>query len=225
MDSFIKKIFQGEMDEKVHNQFVRFGKGEYAGRAVLTLHKTSKVKLKGSFEYANDFINLVAELGDFNFSGVVVSKEPLDLENEKKKAGAYYYEVSNVTSEKVRELAEKTYVMLLSVDSEDLKLKIKQKLPKPGKSGERKVDDKFCQLEADLIYYPQIKDTFFWDVPDCKKVKASHIYQVTSLKMPAKEEARGDFEKIRLLTKRVGKIIRKLEVDKKELKKELDFEA
>ena len=62
MKSFIRKIFDKEIDDSVHGQFVRFGKGNYEKRAVMKLHKTSAIKVKGSFEYANDFVLLICEL-------------------------------------------------------------------------------------------------------------------------------------------------------------------
>jgi len=222
MECFIKKIFQNRVDKEVHDKFVRFGRGRYEGRAILSLHKSSKVKLKGSFEFANDFVNLVSELGEFSFSGVVLSKDKLELENEKKKAGVYSYEVSGLTSEKIKELRNKVYYFLLNVDSPELKLKIKKRLPKPGKSGAGKIDEKFCQLEADLKHYEKIRQAFFWDVPECKKCKVEHIYEITGLIIP---EGEKDFEELRLKTKRKGKIIRKLAVDKKENIMEMKFEA
>ncbi len=222
MDCFIKKIFQDRVDEAVHNQFVRFGKGSYEGRAVISLRKNSKVKLKGSFEFANDFVLLVSELANVKFSGVILSKKPLNLQGEKNKAGLHVYDVSEIESEKVREISDKVYFMLLDAETSELKLKIKKKLPKPGKSGEGKVNDKFCQFEADLKFYEKIKQAFFWDVPGGKKIRAEHSYNITELIMP---EGEINFEKIRLKTKRKGKIIRKLKVDGREMREEKDFEV
>ena len=125
MECFIKKIFEGRIDEQVHRQFVRFGKGNYEKRALLSLQKTSKIKVKGSFEYVNDFVFLVAELGNFNFSGIVLGKESLGLENEKKKSGLYSYEVSDINSEKIKELKDRAYYFLLDVESPEISLKIK----------------------------------------------------------------------------------------------------
>jgi hypothetical protein len=167
-------------------------------------------------------VNLVSELGDIKFSGVVMSREPLSLDNGKKKKGLFVYEISELNNPIIKELKDKVYVMLLDAEGEGIKLKIKKKLPKPGKSGEKKIDGKFCQLEADLRFYPQIKETFFWDISDAKKVKASHTYEITSLKIPENEK---DFEQIRLKTKRIGKVIRKLEVDGREVTKEKELEA
>lgn len=221
MECFIKKIFRDEVDEDVHTKFVRFSKGIYKKRAVLSLQKSSKVKVKGSFEYANDFVLLVADLQNINFSGTILSKEHLDLEEEKKKSGVYSYNIE-INSEKIKDLKDRVYYFLLDVNTEEIKLKIKKKLPKPGKSEEGKVDDSFCVLEADLKFWSKIKETFFWDVPDCKKCKIEHMYEIKELIMPEREK---DFEKIRLLSKRKGKIIRKLEIDKREQIKEKEFEV
>ncbi len=218
MECFIKKIWKAK-GEQAHVYFVRFGKGKYENRAALNLQKTSKVKLRGSYEWVNDFVNLVSELENVKFSGVILSKEPLSLENEKKKSGIFEYSTS-IDSGKVKEIQDKVYAMLLDAESPGLSLKMKKKLPKPGKSGDAKIDDKFCQLEADLKYWPEIKDAFM--LPECKKCKLSHIYVIDELILP---EGEKDFAKIRELTKRKGKIIRKSEIDGKEEKEEKEFEA
>jgi len=224
MECFIKKIFESRVDEQVHNKFVRFGKGRYEKRALLSLNKGVKVKVKGSFEYANDFVLLTASLSNVKFSGIILSKEPLNLENEKKKAGVYSYDIKSIESEKIKELKDKIYFFLLDVETPDLKLKIKKRLPKPSKSGAGKVDDKFCQLEASLKYWPKIKEAFFWDVPDCKKAKIEHEYKIKELIMPSKEKIE-DFELLRLKTKRKGEIIRKAEIDGRQEVKECEFVA
>ena len=54
---FIKKIFENKIDDSVHKQFVRFGKGRYPGRAVIKITKQpDKIKIGTSFEMANDLI-------------------------------------------------------------------------------------------------------------------------------------------------------------------------
>lgn len=219
---FVKNIFNGEINDFVHNQFVRFGKGNYEGRALISLHKTSKIKIKSSFEFCNDFVGFVSELGNYEFSGVIISREEikgLGL-NGKKTGGAYQYNIEKIESEKIKEIKERVSFLLLNVDK-DIKLKIKKKLPKPGKSAD-KVDDKFCQLELDLKFWGKIKEEFFWDLPECKKAKIKHTFLIENIVYPQNEK---DFEKIRLLSKRKGKIIRNIEVDGKGMKKEVNFEA
>jgi len=222
MECFIKRVIDEKIDEKTHHQFVRFGKGHYKNRMILSFHKTaSKIKVKGSFEYANDFTKLATELGDFDFFGVLLSKEELsELGAGKKKAGTYQYEF-NGNSEKVKEISEKVYMMLLNIKSDKLKLRIKKKLPKPGKA-EDKIDDKFCLLEADNSYWPQIKKAFFWDLPECKKAKINFEVIINEIVMP---EGEKDFAKIREIAKRKGRLIKNTNIDGKESSKEFDFEA
>ncbi len=220
--NFIKKIFEGKIDDSVHQQLTRFGKGNYKGRAPIIIHKTKKVKLKGGFEFANDFVLLAAEM-DVKFSGFIWSKEEISGLNGQKKAGKYVYEVNDLESSKVKEIAEEVYYFLLNVDGEGIKLKIKKKLPKPGKK-EDKIDDKFCQLEVDEKYFSKIKEDFFWDIGDCKKAKAVHEYDIKDIIKPEIGDSE-DFAKMRELAKRKGKLIRTIDCDGKEIKNEVDFEA
>jgi len=220
---FVKNIFQGNIDENVHSQFIRFGRGEYEGRALISCHKTSKLKLKSSFEYCNNFVYFISNLGNFNFKGTIICKE--EVKNlgpgGKKKGGAFFYEVDDVSSEKIIEIKNKVSYLLLNCESEKVKLKMKKKLPKPGKPAD-KVDNKFCQLEIASDYFQKIKDEFFWDLADFKKIKIKHKFIIKDIVYPKDEK---DFEKIRLLSKRKGKIIREIEVDGKNLVREADFEA
>lgn len=219
MDCFIKKIWQGK-GEEAHGHFVRFSKGRFEGRAVLNLRRTSKIKLKGSFEWANDFVEIVSELdSNAKFSGIILSREQLDLGNEKKKKGRFQYDLEDISSEKIKEIKDKVYAMLLDSEIEDIKLKIKKKLPKPGKSA-AKVDDKFCQIEVDLRYWPQIKEAFM--LPECKKCKTSHVFEINEIILP---EGEKDSAKIREMAKRKGKIVRKMEIDGQESGEEREFEA
>ena len=222
MECFIKKIWQDRADEEVHKQFIRFGKGAFPGRAVLNLQRGEKIKIRGSFEWANDFIKIVSEINpDAIFSGIILSKEELSFSG-KKKGVIFEYDVENIESKKIKEIKDKTYYVLLDAQTKDnsLILKMKKKLPKPGKSGESKIDDKFCQLEADLKYWQAIKEFFM--LPDCKKCKILHTFIIEEIVFPRDEK---DPEKIRLLAKRKGKIIRSSEIDKQERKEEKEFVA
>ncbi len=218
MASFIKKIFFGEKDEHAHSQFVRFGKGIFSGRAALNFTKGNKIKLSGSSEYAYDFVLFAAELGA-HFTGIVLSKEPLEGLQGKKKAGLFEYHFSG-NEDAVREIAGKTYALLLDGEG-DVLLKMKKKLPKPGKSREAKIDDKFCVLEIGLEHEGKVRDWFLWDV-DGKKIKVSHEYHITDIIFPQGEK---DPELLRLHAKRKGKIVRKTEVDGKISQEERSFEV
>ena len=228
MKSFIRKIFDKENDESVHSQFVRFGKGKYSNRAVLSLNKSDKIKARGSFEYANDFAMIACELGkELEISGKIMSKISLKdliggLGTEDIKRGLFVYEVAGkVDGEKLKEILKKAYISLLDIETAGIVLKTKKKLPKPGKGGEGKVDDKFCQLEADSKFWPGIKEAFYWDV-EGKKAQVLHDFIIEDIVMPNGEK---DFEKIRIMSKRKGKITRRCIVDKQEKRAECEFEA
>lgn len=218
VESFIKKIWDGKAEE-AHSQFVRFGKGVFAGRAALSLNKGSSIKLGGSFEYVSEFAILVSELdANAKFSGIILSKIELSGMSGKKKSGIIEYEVTDFQASKIQEIKDKIYALLLDAEGNGISLKSKKKLPKPGKSGELKIDDKFAVIEADLKYWDKIKEAFMF--PECKKCKVNHTISITEIIIPKDEK---DFEKARILAKRKGKITRKLNIDKTEKQEERDF--
>jgi len=231
--NLIKKIFDEDIDEDVHLQFIRFGKGVYKGRFLLGLWKTNKIKVKTSFEFANDLVLLCSGFGDCKVSGIVLSKKDIsDVmsknnikgNSETKKGGLYYQ--NNIPNQELKrdqliELEKESYFVLLDIEGDGFKLKVKEKLPKPGKS-EKKIDDKFCQLEADEKYYSKIKEDLFWDMPEVKKINISHEVIIDEIVMPKNEK---DYSKIREMAKRKGKIIRKATIDDKEIIREKEFEA
>lgn len=209
--NFIKKIADKNFDESVHLQLVRYGKGEYKSRAPISMAKTSKVKLKSSFEFANDFVLFASEF-DVKFDGFIWSRDEISgLSGGQKKAGKWIYEVKGLDSEKVKEIAEQAYYLLLNCDG-DVKLKIKKKLPKPGKN-EDKIDDKFCQMEIDEKYFDKVKADFFWDGGNFKKAKAVHDFIITGIEIPDELKSSKDFALIREKSLRVGKMIRRVDVD------------
>ena len=233
--NFIWKVFHGKIDDSVHRQFIRFGKGEYKKRALLSLWKTKAIKVKSSFEFANDFVLFVANSrGDgISFNGTIWSKEQLDglSAPEKKKEGKWIYEVNGFSSDKIKNLAPRVYSFLLNADGPGIKLRMKGKIPKPGKS-EDKVDEKFCQLELDEKYYKDVKEDFFWDLPEGKKAEIEHVFTIKDIIMPkearpgvAMPKGETDYAKIREKAKRKGKVTRIANVDGKEVRKEAEFEV
>jgi hypothetical protein len=231
--NFVKKIFEDNIDSEVHQQFIRFGKGDYKGRFRLGFWKTKKIKIKTSFEFANDLVLLCSRFGDCKVSGMVLSKKNIsDLMNENniegnseaKKGGLYYQnDISEqeLKREQLIELEKESYSTLLDIEGNGFKLKVKKKLPKPGKS-EEKIDDRFCVLETDEKFYSEIKKDLFWDMPESKKIDIRHEVIIDEIVMP---EGEKDFSKIRELAKRKGKIIRKAEIDGKEVLSEKEFEV
>lgn len=217
MESFIKKVLNGKSDEDSHRYFLRFGKGDYKRRFLISLNKGAKIKVKTSFELANDLVKFVNENKKVKFSGKVLSKNKVEGMEGRKKAGVFVYEVSECS---INEF-ENAYYYLLDVNDSEIILKIKKALPKPGKD-EEKIDEGFCSLAVDAKYWPALKNAFFWDVPECKKAEIEHELKISEIVMPKAEK---DPAKIRELAGRKGSIIRKMIVDGKESEKEYKIEA
>ncbi|MGB9707779.1 MAG: hypothetical protein ACPLXC_00395 [Candidatus Pacearchaeota archaeon] len=223
---FIKKLFENKIDETVHKQFVRFGKGTYGLRAIMNVtRQTDKIKISSTFELANDFVEFIATLAPrFSVSGIVLSKDKMEGFEFRKKAGILACEIQKEMSNiELKELAAKSYATLLDCNMPGVSLKIKKTLPKPSKSGEGKVNDKFCVLELDKKFSSQVHKEFLFDLPqEFKKARIEHTYIIKDIIMPQGEK---DFEKIRILAKRKGTIVRKIIVDSKEIVKEKEFVA
>ena len=215
MEFFIKSIFESGDLENAHKYFLRFGKGTYRRRFLMSFNKSKKVRVKASFELANDFVNFVKENKDVGFSGKVLMKEAVAGKTGRKKAGSFVYEISESS---INEFGN-AYFYLLDVNDEEIVLKIKKSIPKPGKI---KIDHNFCVLTLDNKYFDKLKEEFFWDVPEGKKVSVEHEVVITDIVMPENEE---DPKKIRELAKRKGKLIRKINVDGKDIVKEIELEV
>ena len=231
--NFIKRVFDKDIDEKTHEQFIRYGKGDYKGRFPLSLRKTKKVKLRTSFEFSNDIVLVCAKLVNCKVSGEVISKEDIsgfmsenniEGDTKSKKAGRIYLTElpsQDLTEEQLTKLVGESTITLLDIVGEGFAFKTKKKLPKPGKN-EKKIDNKFCQLEADEKYFSIIKEDFFWDMPDAKKIFVKHQVIIDKIIMPECEE---DFAKVREMAKRSGKLIRIADVDGVEKRSEVELEA
>ena len=219
MESFLKNVLTNKGNEYTHRYFVRFGKGQYNRRFLISLDRgASKIKIRASFELANDIVNFVNEINkNLKFSGKILIKDKVSGLEGKKKAGFFVYEISESSIEQF----ENAYYYLLDVNHSEIILKIKKSLPKPGKA-EKKIDDKFCALDLDLKYLPQVKETFFWDVPDCKKAKIEHDVIIKEIEFPKNEK---DPVKVRELAKRIGKIVRRINFDGKDTAKEYAIAA
>jgi len=217
MESFIKKVLAGKPDEESHRYFVRFGKGDYKRRFLISLAKGTKIKLKTSFEFANDLVKFVNENKNVKFSGKVLTKEKIAGKEGRKKAGVFVYEISESSIEEF----ENAFYYLLDVNDSEIVLKIKKSLPKPGKN-EEKIDDKFCSLEMSQKYWNSVKDAFFWDIPECKKAEIEHELIIKEIIIPKEEKEPA---KMRENAIRKGTIVRKMNIDGNETRKEIPFEA
>ena len=239
MDNFIKKIFEENVDELVHSQFIKFSKGEFPDRAMIRA-KVSKgnYTISTTSEYSKDIIMYLAEqLGDEKviINGAIISA--LDLEgfeyDERKMAmGVRKYMIydKEMSGNEILELCNKIekafFALSFKTDKTDLIIKPKSPKSAKGSSSSKKADKK---AKIDFI---KIKTTdkglvdnliFDDEVKDFKKIEIKHNFIIDRIIMPETDEK--DFAKIREMAKRAGKIERNLDIDGKEVKKDIEFEA
>ena len=242
MEFFIKKIFDENVDELVHQQFSKFSRGEFKYKAMVVAKamRGGKFSINTTPEYGNELVKCLAEkLGDSitSVKGVVVSTRDLtgelDFQDKKQFMGVKQYildrEMSGV---EILELCEKvpSSFVGLSFKVGDTELKIKPKAPKSAKPSSKgdagpKVD--FCRLKTTdkslvegLIFDSEIKGF--------KKIEISHDFIIEEIVISdeLKSEAKGDFALIKEKALRKGRIVRRVKVDEgEEVVKEVEFSA
>ncbi|GIU68406.1 MAG: hypothetical protein KatS3mg001_256 [Candidatus Pacearchaeota archaeon] len=230
--NFIKKIFDGKIDNFVHLQFQRFGKGEFKDRALINAKQKNGIfKINVSYEFANDLVRIVAEkLKDkkTRVKGAIIStKEIEDIPFKEKKQfqGVKRYIIDcDMSGNEILKIMEKfpKAFFALSFDADKTSLKIKPKAPLSGKPGkeddqEKKVD--FCNITTND---KTIGESFVFEKPNFNEAEISHVFLISELIYPKNE---SDFAKIREIAKRKGKIIRTAKIDGKVYNKSIDFEA
>ena len=239
MDFFIKKIFESKADDLVHLQFVKYSRGEFKNKAMVTV----KVQAKGIFrigttaEYGNELVRFLAEkLGDEStrVTGVIMTTQNLDDEfdyDEKKNAlGVKKYILNReMVGNKIVELLDKFPKCFfgLSFKMGNTELKIKPKSPKsakPSSKGDKEIKVDFCKIRTDDR---DLVNNLLFDVEDFKQVRVNHTLMINEIVVSdeLKAEANEDFKMIKEMAKRKGKIIRKLVIDEEESSKEKEFEA
>ncbi len=230
--NFIKKVFDGNIDEGVHLQFQKFSKGEFRNKAIIEA-KNSKGKytIKTSAEFANGLVRIMAEKlgeGKTNVTGAIVSTsdltEELNFQDKKQFQGVKRYiidkEMSGTEMIDLLDKFPKTF-FALSFEVGGDKLKIKPKAPKSGKPGKGKEAPKadFCSLKTTD---KEIGNSFVFEKTDFNVAKINHTFFIEEIIMP---EGETDFAKIREMAKRKGKIVRDAVIDGKDMKSEVGFVA
>jgi len=232
--NFIKQIFKGDVDNKTHQKFIKYGRGKFPGPVLEVTKQAKNIKVKGSFDYAEILGELIAKNadGNFNVTGKIMSKNSLDdelsdfsiqIQKKTKKRKLNVYQIkTEVGSEILKKLYDLDAYVLLSiapVEKINFKLKTKAAPPKPGGG----IDDNFCSAVFDVTKIDEILNELLFDAGDIdiknfKKINVSHEYIINELIIP--EEFKDKPEEIRTHAKRKGGIIRKIAVDDGEILKE-----
>ena len=230
--NFIKKVFDGKIDDAVHLQFQKFSKGEFRDRAQIKVKRVKdKYTITTGNEFANDFVRILAEkLGDRKTSvtGAVVSTldlQGLDYQSKKQFMGIKQYVIKKEMSGKdMLDLLDKfpKGFFALSFEVENNLLKIKAKAPKsakPSTKGNDKIKPDFCKL---VTNDSSIGKSFVFEKSDFKNAEITHTFFINDMILPQGET---DFAKVREMAKRKGKIVRKALIDGKEIVSEKEFSA
>ncbi len=233
--NFIKKLFNNKSDEKVHNQFTKFGPGTFENKAMLDIRVMAKaVKIKTSPEFTNELVELLANTikDKVPVNGIIFATRDLteestiEFEQIKNAMGIKKHIVNaELTKEQILDVCNKfPYASInLSFETEYGKLKIKEKAPKSGKPGKGDKDPKvnYCVFTTTDR---SILDDYAFDIKEpFKKAFIKHTMKVEEIIVP--EEYKDDFAKARLNAIRKGKIIRHLTVDEIKSEKETNFEV
>jgi len=227
--NLIKKLFDKQIDNSVHLQFQKFGKGEFRDRALVNVkHTGNKYTIVTTAEFANEMVRVLAEkLGDekSHIKGAIITTLDLDIDFKEKKqfqGVKKYFIEKEMSGNEILNLINKfpKAFFALTFDSQEFKLKIKPKAPKSGKPSSKKgakpVPD-FCRLVTTDV---KLGQDFVFEKPDFNKAEISHDFIITEIIKP---EGEKDYAKARELAKIKGKILRKAIIDDKEMNSEIDF--
>lgn len=237
--NFIHKISINEIDESVHQKFIRFSLGEFVRESILIKKTAKALQVQTGAEYAVDLMLMCTELlvednPTLSGDGVITSsKKNLDSEIEsagfkvKASRGKKYTVTFELTAKKFKEALEKMsdYFVLVKFIVPDVMLKMKMSLPKPGS-----ISEKFATLKVDNKYADLVFKDFLFDVADnfdVNKIKSAEVKQtfvIEDVEIP--KEYQNDFALARLHAKKKGKIKRTVIVDGEEKKSyEMEFLA
>jgi hypothetical protein len=238
MEFFIKKIWQGKIDEKVHEELIKFGKGNFPNKYLIQAKKQKdKWHIKTSNEYANYLVEkclkTLKQNEKINIKGIIVTT--LDIEKEidleikdvKKFMGIKKIIINTeVDKDKLINLIEENprVFFALSFKTPTCELKIKEKSPKsskPSNKGEKKPKPGFCSLKTSDKEI--VKDLLF-DVPNFQETSINHTIVIDKIIYPENLKELKPKE-IREKAKRKGKIIREADVDGKQEIREKEFIA
>ena len=234
---FIKKIFDSKFDEEVHQELLKYSKGEFNKKYLLEIKKKKEnYQIKSGPEFANYFVKKGLELAKNNLliKGIVVSTLDLNIpfSNEKKQfMGIKQYKVEgNFNPQNILEFmnANQRSFFALSFSFPGFELKIKPKMPKSpkpspkGENNEENASPNFCSLKTN---FKEVIRELLFDINDnFNEAFFEHSLRIYEIIYPDGFQKMKP-EEIREKSKRKGKLIRKIIIDGKEKISEKDFLA
>ena len=234
MENFLKKVFFKNLDNTVHEELIKFGRGRFENKYLVEAKKRKDLwSIKAGSEFANFLVKNCLEnvKGEIDISGAIICTSDLrndikfNIEKIKQFAGVKQYIISTkIFAPSILEIMNKypRAFYALSFSTPDNILKIKAKAPKNGKpgknsNGEPKAD--FCSLKTSNR---ELVNELVFDFSSFNEIKIKHTLIIDSVILP---QGTSDPVKIRELAKKKGKIIREIRIDGREEKKEVEFEV
>ncbi len=220
---FLKKIAENKVDDLVHKKFVRYSRGEFE-KEELKIKFGSKIQMWAGYEYIDIFFQLAANIveAEVSIKGIILAKNNIDNDLSgfgikpslvKKVKALIKYQISaKLTPDEFRKFVNKFIdnYLLLNLKSEDIEIKTKTALPKPGT-----LTEKFVSMKLPKKYEAMIRDEFCFNSKD-SEVTVKHKYFITEIDIPKQYE--NDPEKARLEARRKGKLIIDVNGKKSEFK-------
>ena len=234
MKNTINKIFSNQIDEEVHNEFVKFSRGVFENRYLIEGKKQSdRWSIKTSSEFANFFVKKGLEKanGKIKITGAIIStldlSRDIDFEIRGNKGYMGIKQLlidSEIEAKNILNLMNKQPKVFyaLSFSLPGYELKIKAKAPKSGKPSNKGDDGPkadFCSLKTND---KNVVENLFFDFPDFKEIAIRHTLKINDIEIPKNEK---DPVKMRELAKRKGIIERIVKIDEKQEIREKDFVA
>lgn len=254
---FLKQIIENPSFEEpakehmdVHKHFYRYSRGKFSGPAMKMKKYSTKITMKGSFEYEDAVQEIVTKTvpkNDINVEGIVITGRDIsdtlkklglnwELEEKSGKSKGYETEFSDTLSKDkvlqiIEELREHCYVMLNYKVNKYCQVKTDEKLPKPSKKNpiEDDIDKRvsFCrgyvetnQSNIELVYDYILSD-FKSEMPnDWTDIILTNTYDIDEIEIPKDVK---NSRMMRIMAIRKGKLIRTLKCDDKTFTREYSF--
>ena len=229
----IKKIFDKKIDDEVHSDFLKFGRGEYKNKYMIEAKKQKgRWAIKTGPEWANYLVRKGLERvsGKVNVTGVIVSTIKVEVpfsKETKQFMGIKQYKVNGEVDTKevlsfMNQYPRLFYALTFSLPDYELKIKAKApKSAKPSTKGDKEIKVDFCSLKTNN---PEIAKEIFFDYPIFDVIAIRHTIKISDVIYP-NEFSKMKPEDVRERSKRKGVVVREITVDGRTERKEASFEA
>ncbi|MBT3407575.1 hypothetical protein HOK68_02875 [Candidatus Woesearchaeota archaeon] len=231
--SLLKDIESKNISKLTHKFFTRFGKGTFEKEICKITNSKKEIKFNTGYEYSAFLIEFISNNlnEDCEIDGKFISldnNEDVFLkfnELEIIKSNKQFTKVEfkgKFSSERFKDFVQAIIlngIILINLKSQNINLKMKRAIPKPGKLMEN-----FCSLKLNLTFSNKLKEEFFPEAPDVfKKGTCQHFYIIESIDIP--DEYKNDFALAKIHAKRIGQIKRITNFDGIEKESKIKFNA